>query len=58
MTRIQDVLRTLTEQQQEQGGTKTLAEYLSMNLPGVQQRKPGAISVNFQESGLRQRLAF
>src|SRR5581483_11376360 len=26
--RIQDVLHTLTEQQQEQGGTKTLAEYL------------------------------
>ncbi len=26
--RIQDVLLTLTEQQQEQGGTKTLAEYL------------------------------
>ena len=32
MTRIQDVLRTLTEQQQEQGGTKTLAEYLSDEL--------------------------
>src|SRR5438477_127160 len=27
--RIQDVLHTLTEQQQEQGGTKTLAEFLS-----------------------------
>ncbi len=26
--RIQDVLQTLTEQQQDQGGTKTLAEYL------------------------------
>jgi endonuclease III len=30
--RIQDVLHTLTEQQQEQGETKTLAEYLSDEL--------------------------
>jgi endonuclease III len=30
--RIQDVLQTLTEQQEEQGGTKTLAEYLSDEL--------------------------
>lgn len=30
--RIQDVLHTLTEQQQEQGGTKTLVEYLSDEL--------------------------
>jgi endonuclease III len=30
--RIQDVLLTLTEQQQEQGGTKTLSEYLSDEL--------------------------
>jgi endonuclease-3 len=30
--RIQDVLSTLTEQQQEQGGIKTLAEYLSDEL--------------------------
>lgn len=30
--RIQDVLHTLTEQQQEQGGIKTLAEYLSDEL--------------------------
>src|ERR1700738_986575 len=32
--RIQDVLHTLTEQQQEQGETKTLAEYLSDELAG------------------------
>lgn len=30
--RIQDVLHTLTEQQEQQGGTKTLADYLSAEL--------------------------